>query len=158
MWTTTHLWTRPASLFSDFDNSTESSTYIKWHIFVSCNIGAYSSDNFSSISLMNVLDNNGLNTFPWWTTWVIIIGSFKTFLHLKSWLYFKRIKVAYRNSILNLGLIRREAKKTMVVIYKVMCTRHVNILWELKLSSVSTMNHLVDFGVGALAGCIIFIT
>ena len=29
----------------------------------------------------------------------------------------------------------------------------VSILWELKLSSVSTMNHLIDLGVCALAGC-----
>ena len=33
----------------------------------------------------------------------------------------------------------------------------VKILKELKLSSVSTMNHLMDFGVYALAGCTNFI-
>ena len=34
----------------------------------------------------------------------------------------------------------------------------VNTLLELKLSSVSTMNHLIDLGVCALAGCKNFIT
>ena len=34
----------------------------------------------------------------------------------------------------------------------------VNILRELKLSSVSTINHLIDLGVCALAGCTDFIT
>ena len=29
----------------------------------------------------------------------------------------------------------------------------MKILLDLKLSSVSTMNHLIDFGVLALAGC-----
>ena len=33
----------------------------------------------------------------------------------------------------------------------------VKILKELKLSSVSTINHLIDFGVCALVGCTIFI-
>ena len=34
----------------------------------------------------------------------------------------------------------------------------VNILEELKLSSVSTINHLIDLGVCALSGCTNFIT
>ena len=33
----------------------------------------------------------------------------------------------------------------------------MKILKELKLSSVSTMKHLIDFGVCALAGCTSFI-
>ena len=33
----------------------------------------------------------------------------------------------------------------------------MKILKELKLSSVSTMNHLIDIGVSALAGCTFFI-
>ena len=34
----------------------------------------------------------------------------------------------------------------------------VSILWELKLSSVSTINHLIDLGVCAVADCTNFIS
>ena len=36
-------------------------------------------------------------------------------------------------------------------------SRIVNILWELKLSSVSMVNRVIDFGVCALAGWMDFI-
>ena len=49
------------------------------------------------------------------------------------------------------------AKKTVVVIYKVMYTEHCENTLRVKLSSVSTMNHLIDFGVYAPAGCTNFI-
>ena len=42
----------------------------------------------------------------------------------KSLSYFKQIKVAHQNSILNYEIIRRAAKKTVVEIYKVMYTVH----------------------------------
>ena len=41
----------------------------------------------------------------------------------------------------------------MVAIYKVMYREHSENTYQLKLSSVSTMNHLIDFAVCALAGC-----
>ena len=54
--------------------------------------------------------------------------------------------------------MRRATKKNVVVIFKV-CTIWfiVRKLRELKLSSVSTMNHLIDLGACALAGCTHFI-
>ena len=61
-------------------------------------------------------------------------------------------QVSYQNSISNYGIISRAAKKIVVVIYKAMYTEHCKNTLQLKLSSVSTMNHLIDFGVYALAG------
>ena len=63
------------------------------------------------------------------------------------------MKVAYQNSISIYEIIRRASKKTVVGIYKVMYTVRCEKLLELKIKSVSTMNHLIDFGVCALVGC-----
>ena len=38
---------------------------------------------------------------------------------LKNWLFFKQIEVTYRNSISNYELMRRAAKKTVVIIFGV---------------------------------------
>ena len=62
-------------------------------------------------------------------------------------------KVAYQSSISNYGIIRRTVKKTVVVIYKAMYTEHCENTLKLNISSVSTMNHLIDCGLCALAGC-----
>ena len=62
---------------------------------------------------------------------------------------------AYQNSVSTYGIIRRAAKKSVVVIYTVMYTGTQHS--ENTLSSVLTMNHLIDFGGYALAGCKNFI-
>ena len=43
-----------------------------------------------------------------------------SFLLLKNWLFFLKIKVAYGNSISNYGLVRRAAMKTVRIIFGVM--------------------------------------
>ena len=48
----------------------------------------------------------------------------KFYLLKKLIIFFLQIKAAYQNSISNYGIISRAAKKTVVVIYKVMYTEH----------------------------------
>ena len=53
---------------------------------------------------------------------IVLAVFYISFKLLKRCLYFKQIKVAY--GILNYGLMRRAAKKNVVVIYGVMYTEH----------------------------------
>ena len=62
-----------------------------------------------------------------------------------------------KNSILNYGLMGRAAKTIVVVIYGVMYTELANILRELKLSNLSTVNHMIGCAVCAPACCVNFI-
>ena len=63
----------------------------------------------------------------------------------------------YQNSISNYEIIRRAAKKTVVGIYIVMYMVHFETTLRIEVSTVSTMNHLIDFGVCALVGCTSYI-
>ena len=49
------------------------------------------------------------------------------------------IKVAYQNSISNYGIIRRAAKKTVAVIYKVMYTKHYEN--TLRIEAIERINN-----------------
>ena len=52
---------------------------------------------------------------------------------------------------------KESSKGNWVLIYKIMYTEHCENTSKIELSSVSTKNHLIDFGVCALAGCTNFI-
>ena len=65
--------------------------------------------------------------------------------------------LANQTSISNYEIIRRAAKKTVVVSYKVMYTEHCEKTLRIEAIELSTMNHLIEFGVFALAGCRNFI-
>ena len=49
--------------------------------------------------------------------------------------------------------MRRAAKKTVVAIYKVMYMEYCEKTLRIEAIELSTMNHLIDFNVYALAGC-----
>ena len=70
----------------------------------------------------------------------------------------KKVEYFFSKSKLNskYGIIKRAAKKTVVIIYKVMYTEQCEKTLRTEAIELSTMNHLIDFGLYALAGCIIF--
>ena len=54
---------------------------------------------------------------------------------------FLQIKVAYQNSISNYGIIRRAAKKTVVVIFKAKYMENCEKTLRIEAIEFSTMNH-----------------
>ena len=64
--------------------------------------------------------NNNIFSYNEQKLWIIFAGFlYQISTSEKFWLFFKQIEVTYRNSISNYELMRRAAKKTVVIIFGV---------------------------------------